>query len=229
MDGSSSARVKRRPRSKTVDKKRNRSYDHFRVPETKKEKKGVSSMRVLLIPSCQVGPGLNELHPKDALLRLERGLKLWRMGNFDRILVMGGLFNPPQVQTVAAAELMAAWLVGKGVSRKCILCETVSRDTYENIRMGLTVLRLAGFARADLTVVTQWQHALRIWITFLLGYGRLVHLVPMWYPIPWGTWAFECVFIFHHLLFPRGDLSPLSRWHRAKLTALTQRTTKPKS
>lgn len=194
-----------------------------RVPSVKK---AIKTMHVLLIPSCKIGPGLNELHPGDTLLRLKRGLELWRGGGFDRILVVGGLFNPPSVQMIAASELMVSWLVEHGVSRKLILFETQSRDTYENVLMGLKALQLAGLADAKITVVTQWQHAIRFWLTFLLGYGRLVELECMDYPVPWSVFLSEWVFMFLHLLFPRGNLSPISRWHRARLSKLAQTTIK---
>jgi hypothetical protein len=185
-------------------------------------KKAVKAMHVLLIPSCKIGPGLNELNPGDTLVRLTRGLELWREGKFDRILVVGGRFNAPTVQTIAASELMIPWLTKRGVPREAIVFENQSRDTYENVSFGLKALKKAGLESASITVVTQWQHAVRFWLTFFFGYGRLVHLVPMDYPVPWSVFLSEWFFMVLHLIFPRGNLSPISRWHRARLSKLAQ-------
>lgn len=167
-------------------------------------------MRYLLIPSCGIEKQ-NQLCKTDTLLRLQEGLRLWRTGSFDYLLVSGGIFNPPEIQTVSASELMRDWLIEQGVPKGRIICESRSLDTYENISMSLDILREIGDQTVKITVVTQWQHAIRFRITFLLGYRMWIRTVSMHYPMAPQAIAKEFLFILHHLLFPKGEWSPWSK------------------
>ena len=171
---------------------------------------------VLLIPSCNIGPSLNELNPNDTLPRLQKGLILWKQGGYDTILVTGGVFNAPSVQIIPAAVLMKKWLIAHGVPAANILCENESLDTYENIANGLAVLKRNGLSHADITIVTQWQHAIRCWLTFRRGYRKTIRIVPLSYPISFRTWCWEFLFIIHHLLFPKGKYSPFAARNRSR-------------
>ncbi len=160
-------------------------------------------MKVLLVPSCGISP-VNQLTPTDTLLRCQRALKLWQSGKYDKILVSGGIFLPPQTQTKAAGVLMAEWLVSHGVPRRALIIEGRSVDTFGNIKFSLDRLKEINVGKAEITVVTQWQHAVRFWISFFFGYGLWVKLHFMRYPISLRTWLKEWFLIIYHLYDPIG-------------------------
>jgi uncharacterized SAM-binding protein YcdF (DUF218 family) len=164
-----------------------------------------------------MGSKLNDLRGTETERRLIRGLALWRKGGYHYVLVTGGIFNPSSIQTVPAAILMREYLVAKGVPEHAILCESRARDTYENVANGLSVLREAGQGRAAITVVTQWQHAIRFRLTFR-AYEKKIETVPMYYFDSWKDFLREPFFILHHLLFPKGDGSPFAEWNRRRRT-----------
>lgn len=153
--------------------------------------------RVLFVPSCGVTEH-NVLTPTDTLLRCEEGLKLWRSGDYDYILVTGGLFNPKHVQSIPAGMLMRGWFIARGVDPNKVIEETRSLDTFENIKFGLEELRKRGIPDRDITVVTQWQHAWRFAITFRRAYGIKVKRVPLEYAMSWKSWLIEFVLIAYH-------------------------------
>lgn len=171
-------------------------------------------MRYLFIPSCDVKP-IDELSGTFTELRLRKGLELWRTGNYDCILVSGGVFYPQDVQNKAAGWLMWFWLIGNVVASKAILIENKSVDTYENIRFGLQLI--PDIHLADITIVTHWQHALRMKITFWRAYGLKVKVIPLWYWIGCLGFIKELGGLFVHL-FDKEGVSPLSKRIRQRRT-----------
>lgn len=165
---------------------------------------GQKMHRVLLVPSCGISP-VDRLTPGDTLFRCERALEAWRTGEYTHVLCTGGIFNPPDIQTVAAATLMGYWFLERGVPDAALVIEDRSLDTYENVAFALRALcaRL-GCEPYTITVITQWQHALRFFFSFFFGHGRLVELKPIHQPISWKTWMWEWVFIIYHLIDWRG-------------------------
>lgn len=169
--------------------------------------------RVLLVPSCGIAP-IDRLQAGDTLFRCERALEAWRTGRYDYILCTGGIFNPPSIQTVAAATLMGLWFLERGVPDAALVIEDRSLDTYENAAFGLVALRARlGSVRWDISVMTQWQHAVRFFFTFFLGHGLLVELKPIHQPISWRTWFWEWFLLVYHLIDWRGTL-PVARYNR---------------
>ena len=158
-------------------------------------------MRYLFIPSCEVAT-------KDTLTgtttekRLIRGLALWQRGGFDAIIVTGGIYLPPEQQTIPSGILMEHWLMENGVPGKAIICEDRSRDTFENISGALALV--ANDPAPKFTVVTHWQHALRFWVTFRLAYRRKIAFVPMRYWIGLTGFVLEWAFLLVHIIDPRG-------------------------
>lgn len=157
--------------------------------------------KVLFVPSAGINP-VNGLPPENTLARCKAGLKLWLTGKYDLILATGGVFNPPHVQTRPAGELMKEWFIVQGVPKESVLAENKSLDTFENVYCGLEML--FAYGRPEITVVTQWQHALRFWVTFRLGYGISVKLAPISYPLSWREHLHEFFSFLYHLHDPRG-------------------------
>ncbi|KKR07448.1 MAG: hypothetical protein UT32_C0011G0016 [Parcubacteria group bacterium GW2011_GWC2_39_14] len=158
-------------------------------------------MRYLLVPSCEV-VAKNRLDGMMTEKRLMRALSLWQSGKYDAIVVMGGIYLPADTQTIASSLLMRSWLNEQGVHANKILCEELSRDTYENIS---GVLRLVERDHDQhFTVVTHWQHALRFWVTFRLAHHRKVKLVPMRYWIGFKAFCLEWAMLLVHVFDPKG-------------------------
>ncbi len=157
---------------------------------------------VLFVPSGGIVP-LNQLAP-DTLHRCQKALELWRTNQSDKILVAGGICHSPEIQTVSAAELMKKWFTERGVDEKSIIVEPESLHTYDNIRLGLEKLKAAQIENPEITVVTQWQHTIRCWLTFKLGYGINVKRHPLHYPVPSNVWWREWAFIAYHALDWKG-------------------------
>ncbi|TSC56122.1 MAG: hypothetical protein G01um101418_489 [Parcubacteria group bacterium Gr01-1014_18] len=159
--------------------------------------------RVLFVPSCGITP-VNTLTHGDTLIRCQKALELWKTGKYDIIFLCGGIFNPPHIQTRAASELMAEWFVLQGDLEEYLVLERKSLDTYGNITFFLDAWTEMSLAQPEVTVVTQWQHAIRIFITFFLAHGTIVRIHPLFYRISWKTFLMEWVMIFYHLFDWKG-------------------------
>lgn len=172
-------------------------------------------MRYLFIPSCEVAPQ-DSLRGTTTEYRLQRGLELWRTGTFDRIVVMGGVYLPSWRQTRPSAELMYEWLVEHGVHSMYIIVEARSRDTYENISLALELLPLHD-PHLEITVVSHWQHTLRIAVTFWRAHRLKVRIIPLWYWVSFKTFCVEWVGLFVHL-FDKTGTSWFSRYNKRSRT-----------
>lgn len=166
-------------------------------------------MRILFVPAGHIKR--KDQLGRDTLLRCQEALDLWDSQEFHYILVAGGIFNPPAVQTVPAAQIMADWFVSHGVLRSRILIEDKSLDTYENIHFSMRLLR-EQFSRSlgELLVVTHWTHSLRFLMTFRRAHGVLISASSLFYPLGWRACLSECVSLTLHLLDSRGN-NPVSR------------------
>ena len=125
------------------------------------------------------------LSEKDTMIRMKEALRMWQEGGWDYILVSGGTFTSKKIMTIPGARMMRSWFVSRGVSSDKIIVEDQSRDTYQNIAFSIEAIeeRPGRFVReANITVVTQWQHAIRFWLTFRT-YGIKVDLQKLHYPM----------------------------------------------
>jgi len=148
---------------------------------------------------------MDKLTETDTLYRCEHALELWRTGEYDYLVTSGGIFHPPNVQSVPAGTLMGLWFLEHGVPERQILCEDTSLDTYENIAHSIAMLKaLDVWPSCQITVVTQWQHAIRFFITFLWAWWKPTRLCSLDQPITWGTWLQEWVLIAYHILDRKG-------------------------
>lgn len=133
------------------------------------------------------------------LQRLGAGLKLWKNGNYDKILLTGGRFLRPDIQTVPAAELMADWLTRNGVPRDKLIIENESVDTYENVMLGTYLLEMSGAGCDDVTIVSHPTHLRRLRLTFLAWTNGIEpHLHAASYPIGFLSWCKEaCMYLLY--------------------------------
>jgi len=95
-------------------------------------------LRILVILAEQILKR-NALAPR-TVARLEKGLQLYQESDFTHILVSGGIFNPPRIQTVSAAELMQEWLMNWGIEREFILTEDKSLDSFQKISFSMQII-----------------------------------------------------------------------------------------
>ncbi|SFI07411.1 YdcF family protein [Albimonas pacifica] len=104
--------------------------------------------------------------PSPALIRrIETAARLFAAGRAPRILVTGGA---PAGGPATEAEAMRRALAARGVPEGAILVEDRARDTLENARFSIPILRAAGVSRVVL--VTDRVHMPRALALFrLLG------------------------------------------------------------
>lgn len=93
--------------------------------------------------------------PSDALeYRLEHALALYKAGRAPVIVVAGG-----GTGNYAEAEVMAEWLIERGVPPTAIIKETTSNTTRENAENAAPMMGKRGIKTA--LVSTQWFHVTR--------------------------------------------------------------------
>lgn len=97
----------------------------------------------------------------DSLLyRCESALAAWQAGIAPSIIVCGGQGDD---EPMAEAQAMADWLVANGVPADCVLLETESTDTRENLKNARVIMTENGFETA--AVCTSDYHLKRaLWI-----------------------------------------------------------------
>lgn len=172
--------------------------------------------RILLVAPVDISP-VDQISPERGLHHCETVLELWRTGWYDAILVTGGKFLPSHIQTRPAADSVRDWLVSRGVSKRKILLENSSLDTFENVGLAIHILDRLKLVRPTITVVAHWQHALRFWVTFFCGYGRYVRLYPLMYSLSWQEFFREVRLFFYHLIDPRGVRAPAQKKRASRL------------
>lgn len=158
-------------------------------------------MKYLLIPSCEVLP-LDSLENTQTLERLQAGLLEWEKNAYDFIIVSGGIYLPPEIQTIPCAILMRNWLVENNVSEENIICETSSRDTYENIECSMKLILDDKYSK--ITVVSHWQHCLRFKTTFWRKYKKRIYVIPMWNMLSLKGFILEWIFLAIHIVDKNG-------------------------
>jgi len=91
--------------------------------------------------------------------RVERGVALFRAGRAPRLLFSGGPSTPEAVE----ADVMAHHAAAEGVPESALLRERASRDTIENARLSVALLRgeLGLPRRPRIVLVTSDYHVAR--------------------------------------------------------------------
>lgn len=174
-------------------------------------------MKYLFIPANEVNE-TDLLENTYTLKRLERGLKEWRKGGYDKIIVAGGIWMPEKIQTRPLGILMKDWLISQGVAAEKIITENTSRDTYENISGALELIK--DDLNPEITVVTHWQHALRFRVTFRRAHKMKIKIITMWYWVNLKTFIFEWPFLLIHI-FDKDGTSSLVRKNRSDRNQVT--------
>ncbi|MFZ5365358.1 MAG: YdcF family protein [Patescibacteria group bacterium] len=158
---------------------------------------------ILLVPAGGIKP-VDQLAAKDTLNRCQRAKMMWHTREYFCILTCGGVFLPPDIQQTPAAELMRRWFDSHHVPGDRVIAEKESLDTYQNVKYSIDLLKQCGLTDARITVLTDWQHAIRLWITFL-SYGIRVKIKTVRHQMSWIERMKEFVFMFVHLIDPRGS------------------------
>lgn len=107
----------------------------------------------IIILGCYVSDG----EPSLALeYRLEEGLRLYRAGYADNIIVTGG---QGANETEAESKVMKDWLVSNGVNPQNVIAEDKSLNTYENFKFSKAFIEQRGFR--SVTIATSNYHEFR--------------------------------------------------------------------
>jgi len=170
-------------------------------------------MKVLMIPAGGIEQ-TDRPARADTLPRLIAGLTLWNAGKFDKILVCGGMFAPKTEQTKPAGLIMKEWLIKRRVPKAAIIEEAKSLDTFENASLGLHALAMAGIKNPEITVCSQWQHAIRLKMA-LKNLDAKVNSHGLKYPVSAATWFGEWLMIAYHF-FDRKGTGSVARNNREK-------------
>lgn len=154
-------------------------------------------MHVLLVPSGWDSPWRDG---SDTQRRCDGALHQWQTGKYDVVICCGGKFRPKSEMGEAAAQLMKKYLRAHGIPSRAIIVEDRSVDTYENCAFALRILKKTHRKIESITIVSQWQHTLRLQVTFFLAHAHPVRGVylPSW-PSP-----AEAVRLLYHLFDWRG-------------------------
>ena len=147
---------------------------------------------------------VDELDPRTALRVCERTLELWDTGAYDCLLVSGGRFLPPEIQTRPWSKIASEFFEWHGVPKERIVRESDSFDTYDNIRYSLRELYHAGIPDADITVVTHKTHGRRVRHTFKVAHGVEVRIEPVDLPLTILERIKQWAFVLYHWLDPYG-------------------------
>lgn len=184
------------------------------MPNTAKSKTVYPKFRILFVPAESIER--QDRLSNRTLLRCKKALELWRTGKYDLVIVSGGKFLAPDVQTLPAGLLMGRWFMNQGLETGQLIIEQESLDTFENISFSVTAMRARGLddpSRWDITVVSQWQHTRRFAISFRHMSGVEVRTADPGYGLGPIEWLKEWLFILVHVLDPLGH-GQLARHNR---------------
>lgn len=154
---------------------------------------------IIFIPS---GGIVDNLLGYDTKARCDKGLELWRTGEYDFILVTGGICIKGEKEP--AGKMMSDYLISNGISPDNILIEEEALDSYENVLYSIPIIvdRLS-YEEFSVTVTTQWQHLIRFWIIFR-ALRKKVNMCPVHYRISLKSWICEWAIIGYTLYDPKG-------------------------
>ncbi|MEO5370872.1 MAG: YdcF family protein [Magnetococcus sp. DMHC-1] len=116
----------------------------------------------------------------DALLRMQRGVELYRQGWVRKIVCLGGTTLPHRDSREKVAEVMAKIIVSWGVPPENVLAHAEATNTYDDLRSMFTLLRhQIDFNRT--IYVSSAYHTARIrWFLNSMGInGIVVHAYPV--------------------------------------------------
>ncbi len=116
----------------------------------------------IVVLGGMTGPHLKprvDVDVNDAFDRLLYGVRLWRAGKAERLILSGGVITSIEGSQIAEAQRMRQLAVEYGVDEQAILTEERSRTTAENALYTAPIIRQRGWGRVLL--VTSAQHMRR--------------------------------------------------------------------
>lgn len=128
------------------------TYVYYQINRAESTVKDATDVGIILGASMwgdHPSPGLRE--------RLEHGLKLYKEGMYDYIIVTGGLDAPGLKYT--EAEGMRNYLVEEGVPERDIFLENEATSTYENLLFSQRIMKEHDWSSA--IIVTHDYHGTR--------------------------------------------------------------------
>ncbi|WP_054955786.1 YdcF family protein [Paenibacillus dakarensis] len=138
-------------------------YVYYQINKAESTVKDKADVGIILGASMwgdAPSPGLRE--------RLEHGLKLYKDGLYQSIIVTGGLDAPGLKYT--EAEGMRNYLVAAGVPEQVIYLENEATSTYENLLLSKEIMKEHGWSSA--IIVTHDYHGTRsLEVAKVLGYN----------------------------------------------------------
>ncbi len=171
-------------------------------------KSGTKKSRILFVPGHQ------EMESPVMTERLKEAERLWWQGDghlYDYIIVSGGITRRRQL--VSEADFMKNWLVRHaGIAPGNIIAECCSCDSFENVRNVVEgyLCEPAYLAKdVEVVIVSQWEHANRLRVTFE-AYGIRVGIssVPGY---SFSRRLLEWGYLYYTLYDPKGE-SWFSKW-----------------
>lgn len=106
-----------------------------------------------------LGAGLRGEEPSKTLQgRLDAGLEFLLENRDIPVIVSGG---QGQGEAISEAEAMGAFLIENGVEKKRIYLESLSTDTYENIKFSNEIMEQFGLKNPTVLIITSDYHLLR--------------------------------------------------------------------
>ena len=131
------------------------------------------------------GAGIYEDRPSQALeVRLERALKWWQEDP-ERILIVTG--GQGKEEICPEADVMADWLIKRGIPEEKVLKEDRSHDTNENVKYSAPILKELVSPGDRVAVISHSFHLYRCrTLVRELGYEPVGLSVPIgiWYMVP---------------------------------------------
>ncbi len=112
--------------------------------------------------------------------RVERGLLLYAAGAASRVLFSGGRSTPEVVE----ADVMAEYALARGVPGQAVLRESESRDTIENARLSVALLRKQLARAPRILLVTSDYHMPRAAKLFRCAGAEEVSTAPVVLNLP---------------------------------------------
>lgn len=152
-------------------------------------------------------------------------MELWRTGQFDLMVLSGGIVAPRYIQTRPHAHTMKEWVINQpgAPDNEQILIDEMSRDSYENTYFSYDRIKTAGYnpiiQDITLTIVSEIHHARRLRITFQKGIGwQSINIAPVNYKLSFGMCLLEYALYIMHAVDPEGigPLAKLNRWLRTR-------------
>lgn len=157
--------------------------------------------KYLLIPASNINP-IDNIVNTITEQRLLKGLMLFKGGEYDKIIITGGIYYPKSIQTIPAGDLMAAYLDDYGINPDSIICENEALDGYDKIFYPMELINED--INPKITVVTDWLNAIKFRITFYRVYNMKIDVAPVDYPIGLKNFILECCRILYRLIDKKG-------------------------